>query len=177
VGVFASADERQLRPWQFQKTMDSMANSFVYWAQELLAHELLMPGAHLLGLSNPMVDTVLRNTGLIAASKAALEIYVRHLAHELGPRGYRVNLLKFGAIITPAVEKTFGAEKAQHLRQVLERALPSRRLCTIEEVARFIGHLAGDSAAWFNGATIDFTGGEAQGFFDSLLHPASGHKR
>jgi NAD(P)-dependent dehydrogenase (short-subunit alcohol dehydrogenase family) len=118
-----------------------------------------------------MVDTVLRNTGLIAASKAALEVYVRHLAHELGPRGHRVNLLKFGAIITPAVEKTFGLEKVQHLQRVLHRALPSRRLSTLEEVARFIGYLSGDAAAWFNGATIDFTGGEAQGFFDALLHP------
>jgi len=177
VGTFAS--QGKLHPKQFQKTMDSMANSFVYWTQELLEQEppqqklpeLLAPGAHLLGLSNPMVDTVLRNTGLIAASKAALEIYVRHLAHELGPRGHRVNLLKFGAVITPAVETTFGAERVKNLRDVLHRALPARRLSTMEEVARFIGYLAGDSAAWFNGSTIDFTGGEAQGFFDALLYP------
>jgi len=174
VGMLASADERQLRPAQFQKTLDSMANSFVYWTQELLARDLLAPGAHLLGLSNPMEDTVLRNTALIAATKAALAIYVRHLAHELGPRGHRVNLLKFGAVITPAVEKTFGQEKVQRLQQVLHRALPARRLCTVEEVARFIAYLAGDEASWFNGATIDFTGGEAQGFFDALLHPDGG---
>lgn len=177
VGHLASGDERQLKAWQFHKTMDSMANSFVFWTQELLARDLLAPGAHLLGLSNPMEDTVLRNTALIAATKAALGVYVRHLAHELGPRGHRVNLLKFGAIITPAVEKTFGHEKVQRLQQVLHRALPARRLCTVEEVARFIGYLAGDGAAWFNGASIDFTGGETQGLFDMLIHPDRGEER
>jgi len=171
VGLLTSGNERQLRPWQFQKTMESMAHSFVYWVQEMLARDLLAPGAHLLGLANTMEDTVLRETGLIAASKAALGLYVRHLAHELGPRGYRINLLKFGAVITPAVEKTFGLEKIARLKSVLQRALPARRLSSMEEVARLIAFLAGENASWFNGATIDFTGGEIQAFYDVLLHP------
>ena len=73
-----------------------MAHSFIYWVQELVAQDLLAPGAQLLGLSNPIVDQVVSGTVLVAATKAALEIYVRHFARELGPRGYRCNLLKFG---------------------------------------------------------------------------------
>src|SRR6185369_12859933 len=76
VGRLASGTTRQLRPYQFQKTLESMANSFVYWTQELLARDLVAPKAHLLGLSNPMTNTIVRDTALIAASKAALEIYV-----------------------------------------------------------------------------------------------------
>jgi NAD(P)-dependent dehydrogenase (short-subunit alcohol dehydrogenase family) len=169
VGKLISGGEDQLKPWQFHKTFEAMAHSFVYWAQELVARDLLAPGAHLLGLSNPMTDTVVRDVGLIAATKAALELYVRHLAHELGPRGHRVNLLKFGAVITPALEKTFGEARLSVLREVLQQVLPARRICTVEEVARFVSVLAGDSAAWFNGATIDFTGGETQGHFEALL--------
>jgi len=170
VGRLVSGGRDQLHPRQFAKTFDSMAHSFVYWAQALLARDLLAPGCHLLGLSNPMVDTVMRNTALIAATKAALDVYVRHLAHELGPRGHRVNLLKFGAVITPALETTFGEPGVRRLRRVLERAIPARRLSTLDEVARFVAVLAGDAAAWFNGATIDFTGGETQGMFDALMH-------
>lgn len=171
VGMLASGDERQLKPWQFQKTLEAMANSFVYWTQALLARDLLAPGSRLLGLSNPMDEVVVRNTALIAASKAVLTIYVRHLARELGPRGHRVNLLKFGAVITPAVEKTFGQRKLSRLRDVLHRAIPAQRLCTLEEVAGVIAYLAGEQAGWFNGATLDYTGAEAQGMFDVLLHP------
>jgi NAD(P)-dependent dehydrogenase (short-subunit alcohol dehydrogenase family) len=171
VGRLASGGEDQVRAWQVHKTFDAMAHSFVYWTQELLARDLLAPGAHILGLSNPMDDIVVRNTAVIAATKAALGVYVRHLAHELGPRGHRVNLLKFGAVRTPALEKTFGEAGRGRLERVLTRALPARRLSTVDEVARFVSLLAGDSIAWFNGATIDFTGGETQGLMDALLHP------
>jgi NAD(P)-dependent dehydrogenase (short-subunit alcohol dehydrogenase family) len=169
VGRLASSGPDRLHPRQFQKTMESMASSFVYWTQELLALDLLAPGARLLGLTNPMGDAVVLNTALIGAAKAALGVYVRHLAHELGPRGYRANLLQFGAVVTPAVEKTFGSGVSR-LRSVVERAVPARRLATLEEVAKFVTVLAGDSAAWFNGATIDFTGGETQGLMNALLY-------
>lgn len=173
VGRLVSGDH-PVSPKQFEKTFASMAHSFVYWAQELFTLDLLAPGALLLGLSNPMVDTVLRNTALIAASKAALDVYIRHLAHELGPKGHRVNLLKFGAVRTAALERTFGDARPR-LVDVLHRALPARRLSTLDEVARFVSILAGEGAAWFNGATIDFTGGETQGLFDALIYPEDEH--
>lgn len=169
VGLLSCGGERQLKPHQFHRTLDAMASSFVYWTQELLARDLLAPGACLLGLSNPMTDTVLKNTALIAASKAALEMYVRHLAHEMGPRGHRVNLLKFGAVVTPAFRRTFRGVDIAALERALQRSMPGRRLGTVEEVARFVAVLAGESAAWFNGATIDFTGGEVQGYYEALL--------
>ena len=170
VGRLAGPAGSRLAPRQIQKTFDSMAHSFVYWTQELLARDLLAPGAHILGLSNWMEDSVMRGAPLIAATKATLAIYVRHLAHDLGPRGYRVNLLKFGGVFTPAVEKTFGIGRLERLRRVLTRLSASRRISTVEEVARFVSVLAGDAATRFNGATIDFTGGESLALFDALMH-------
>jgi NAD(P)-dependent dehydrogenase (short-subunit alcohol dehydrogenase family) len=169
VGLLASGGEAQLRVHQVHKTFDAMAHSFVYWTQELLARDLLAPGAQLLGLTNPMDELVVRNTALIGATKAALAVYVRHLAHELGPLGYRVNLIRFGAVRTHAVERTFGEARLAVLEQALQRSIPARRLCTLEEVARLVAVLAGDTLSWFNGAIIDFTGSESQGFFDTLL--------
>jgi NAD(P)-dependent dehydrogenase (short-subunit alcohol dehydrogenase family) len=160
-----------LAPWQFHKTFDAMAHSFAWWAQELSRRDLLAPGALLLGLSNPMVDQSVKGTALIAASKAALEAYVRHLARELGPRGHRVNLLKFGAIVTEAMKRTFRSDALERLQATLPRAVPAGRLCTAAEVARLVCVLAGDAGAFFNGATIDFTGGETQSLLDVLVHP------
>jgi NAD(P)-dependent dehydrogenase (short-subunit alcohol dehydrogenase family) len=169
VGLLASGDDRQLKARQLQRTIEAMTHSFVYWVQEMRARDLLAPRALILGLSNPMEDQVVRGTAAIAASKAALGVYVRHLARELGAEGHRVNLLKFGAVITAALEKTIGRDRLSYFQEVVRRAVPAGRLSTVEEVARFVSLLASEDASWFNGAAIDFTGAESQGFFDSIL--------
>ena len=174
LGRLASGEKDQVVARQIHKTFDSMAHSFLYWTQELLARDLLAPGARILGLTNPLDASILHNCGLVAASKAALEVYVRHLALELGPRGHRVNLLKFPTIITPAVEKVYGPEVLARLEDAHRRMIPAGRMCTLEEVAALVSFLAGDRAEWFNGATIDFTGGMTQSLLDVLLHP---HRR
>jgi hypothetical protein len=58
------------------------------------------------------------------------------------------------------------------LRRVLGRVATSHHLSTVDEVARFVSILASDASARFNGATIDFTGGESQGFFDVIMNDA-----
>jgi NAD(P)-dependent dehydrogenase (short-subunit alcohol dehydrogenase family) len=143
----------------------------VYWVQAMIARDLLAPEAQILGLSNPLVDSLVRNGALITATKACLEVYVRHLAYELGPKGHRVNLLKFGAAMTTASQQTFQGDAAASLQRVLPRVIPAGRCCSLEEVARFVSVLAGDDARWFNGATIDFTGAQAQSLFDALIYP------
>jgi NAD(P)-dependent dehydrogenase (short-subunit alcohol dehydrogenase family) len=162
--------EDPLHPRQLTRTFDRMAHSFVYWAQGLHQGGLLAPGGRLLGLSNLMTDEVVRGAAAIAATKAALEMYVRHLALELGPLGHRVNLLKFGFVPTAAAQRTFPAEAFDRLQAVMQRGTPAGRLCTPDEVARFVTFLASPGAEWFNGATIDFTGAESQSFFDQLVY-------
>lgn len=171
--LIASGDKR-LEPRHFRKTFDAMAHSFVYWTQELMARDLLAPGARLLGLSNSSVDYFMDGTALIASVKAALAIYVRHLAHELGPLGHQVNMLKFAAVATPAVRITFGEERFQQLCRVLKATTPARRMCTLEEVAHFVTVLTGDDLQWFNGSTIDFTGSEFHGSVNTLLEQDPG---
>ena len=171
VGQFLSEDEDRLHAQRIRRTFDTMAHSFVYWTQALVAADLLAPEARLLGLQNPLDDTHLSNTGLISASKAALEMYVRHLAVELGPLGHRVNLLKFGTVMTPALRHVYSPEALARLEAMHSRMNPAGRMCTVEEVARFVTVLAGEDAAWFNGATIDFTGGMTLKLIDLVLTP------
>ncbi|MCE9671811.1 SDR family oxidoreductase [Myxococcus stipitatus] len=171
VGHFLSEGEDRLHAKRMRRTFDAMAHSFVYWAQALVARDMLAPGARLLGLQNPLDDTHLSNTGLISASKAALEMYVRYLAMELGPRGHRVNLLKFGTVMTPALKHVYSPEALERLEAAHSRMNPAGRMCTVEEVARFVGVLTGDDAGWFNGATIDFTGGMTLRLLDLVLNP------
>ena len=85
-------------------------------------------GARLLGLSNALHDSLLHNTGLIAPAKAALEMYVRQLAMELGPKGYRVNLLKFPTVVTPALSTVLGPEGMAQVGAITTHKLPARQL-------------------------------------------------
>jgi NAD(P)-dependent dehydrogenase (short-subunit alcohol dehydrogenase family) len=120
-----------------------------------------------------MEEQVLRGTALIAAAKAALFAYVRHLARELGPHGHRVNIVRFGAARTRALSATIGTENVRGFTDLVAAAHPNGRLVTVEEVAELVWFLSGEAGNWFNGANLDFTGGEVQGLYDALAWPDS----
>ncbi len=171
IGHFLAADGQKepLHPKQFEKTFNYLAHSFAYWVQELYRRDLLAPGARMLGLTNTLHDSLLHHLGLVAGAKAALEMYVKQLALELGPVGHRVNLLKFGTIVTPALRTVLGADAIARIEELHRRMVPAGRMCTAEEVGRCVSLLMRDDAAWFNGATIDFTGGVALRLMDLLF--------
>jgi len=168
IGRFTDGEDR-LTPRQMEKTFASMAHSFVWWIQALADADLLAPGARLLALTNPLDESLLGHCGLVAASKAALEQYVKQLAFELGPRGFRVNLLKFATVITPAVAKVYGAEELARVEALHRQFTPARRMCTTDEVGRFAALLLDERAEWLNGATIDFSGAMTQSLLDFAL--------
>ena len=172
VGCFLQGGRGRYRafvPQNFHKTFDSMAHSFAWWAQALVDRDLLAPGGRLLGLTNPIGDSLIHNFALITAAKAALEVYVKHLARELGRLGHRVNLLNFGVIETPAVKAGFGPLWPR-FAHVCEQINNTERLTTAEDVARTVSMLCSDAAAGFNGATIDFSGGQCQAVLDALVY-------
>jgi len=171
LGHFLPTHGDQFQPRQFTKTFDYLAHSFAYWAQALHAHDLLAPKAMVLGLTNALHDQVLHNCGLIAAAKAALQAYVQYLSIELGRLGHRVNLLKFGTVVTPALHRVLGPGAIARMESVHAEMIPAGRMCTLEEVGRIVSVLAREESAWFNGATIDYTGGMTQHLFDMVLQP------
>ena len=171
VGSLAAGEEWIHRK-QVEKTFNSMAHSFVYWTQELLRQDLLAPGARILALDNAINESILSNLSVIAASKAALETYVRHLALDLGPRGYRVNALKFGTVESEALRWVFRPEVWDAVRALHHEMFPAGRMSTMEEVGAFVSVLARDEGAWFNSAIIDFTGGQMHAVYQTLMDRA-----
>ncbi len=169
VGTLVAGPGPHLAPRQLQRTFDKMAHSFVWWVQALDEVSAFAPKAHILGLTNPVQDSLFRGTAAITGSKAALHQYMRHLAYELGPRGMRVNLLNFGMVESPAVVATFD-KVLERAEDVVRRVTPAGRMVTLEEVADLIALLAGKRLAWFNGAVIDFCGGEMLAHYDALVH-------
>jgi len=177
LGRFLNTHGDQLTPRHVEKTFNYLAHSFAYWAQALHDLDLLAPNARILGLTNVLHDSLLHNTGLVAAAKAALDMYMRHLAIELGRFGHRVNLLKFPTVVTPALPALLGPAAMQRVDEVHRDLIPAGRICTVEDVARFVSILAREETHWLNGAMIDFTGGMMLRLLDVVLQPDSSHLR
>jgi len=177
LGRFLNTHGDQLTARNVEKTFNYLAHSFLYWAQAVHELDLLAPNAHILGLTNVLHDSLLHNTGLVAASKAALDMYMKHLAIELGRFGHRVNLLKFPTVVTPALHALLGPDAMRRVDEVHKELIPAGRICTVEDVARFVSVLARPETHWMNGAMIDFTGGMMLRLLDVVLQPDSSHLR
>jgi NAD(P)-dependent dehydrogenase (short-subunit alcohol dehydrogenase family) len=94
--------------------------------------------------------------GAYAASKAALVMLVRQLAHEWGPDGIRCNCVSPGTTHTGMTDATYSdparrAERAAHL--------PLRRVAEPEEIAAVIAFLAGAGASYITGIDVLVDGG------------------
>lgn len=89
-----------------------------------------------------------------AAAKAGLEGFSRALAREVGSRAITVNSVTPGFIDT---DMTRELPEAQ--RQGLLTQIPLGRLGQAEEIAKVVGFLASDGAAYVTGATVPVNGG------------------
>ncbi len=89
-----------------------------------------------------------------AAAKAGLEGFTRALAREVGSRAITVNAVAPGFIDTDMTRELPEAQREALLGQI-----PLGRLGQAEEIAKVVGFLASDGAAYVTGATVPVNGG------------------
>lgn len=89
-----------------------------------------------------------------AAAKAGLEGFGRALAREVGSRAITVNSVAPGFIDTDMTRELPEAQREALLTQI-----PLGRLGQAEEIAKVVGFLASDAAAYVTGATVPVNGG------------------
>jgi len=93
-----------------------------------------------------------------AASKAGLVGMARSITREIGSRNITANVVSPGFIETDMTAELSDELKASYLKQI-----PAGRMATPEEVAAAVVWLAGDDAAYINGAVIPVDGGLSMG--------------
>jgi len=93
-----------------------------------------------------------------AASKSGLIGLARSVARELGSRGITANVVAPGFIETDMTAELPEATQADY-----KKSIPAGRFATTSEVAKVITWLAGDDAAYINGAVIPVDGGLGMG--------------
>ena len=91
---------------------------------------------------------VVPNYNIMGIAKAALEASVRYLAHDLGPRGIRVNAISAGPVRTLASSGVSGFSRI--LDHIAEHA-PLRRNITAEEVGDACLFLSGPHSRGITG--------------------------
>ena len=142
---------------QMDMTLHVMANSLVYWVQDLVYRDLMTEGGRVYALTSAGSHRVVPTYGAVSAAKAALESHVRQLAMELGGRGITVNAIRAGITDTPALRKIPGHEE---LIAGASASNPGGRMTTPQDVAAVIAMLATGPTNWISGDVIGVDGGE-----------------
>jgi NAD(P)-dependent dehydrogenase (short-subunit alcohol dehydrogenase family) len=147
----------ELTQAQVEMTMNVMANSLIYWTQDVVRRGMMPTGGRVFAMTSAGSHRVLPMYGAVSAAKAALESYCRQLAFELGGRGILVNAIQAGVTHTPALSKIPGSD---YLMENARQRNPHHRLTTPEDVARAIALFSTDEARWINGSVLHVDGGE-----------------
>jgi enoyl-[acyl-carrier protein] reductase III len=153
----ADSAEEMLTKAQMDMTLYVMANTLVYWTQDLVKRWLMGAGGRVFAMTSAGGTRVWKTYGAVSAAKAALESHVRQLTLELGPAGITVNAIMAGVTDTPALRKIPGADRM--IKMALAKN-PSGRLTTTRDVADAIGLLSDPKAHWITGNVICVDGGE-----------------
>lgn len=125
---------------------------------ELLQLEWAEPKA-IVVVGSISASRALPRRAVYGASKAGIEHLARSLAAELGPDGFRVNVVAPGVIGTPFLGEDTGA-----LGEWVEARVPQRRIGAPEEVAEIVRYLVDGAPPFLTGARIAVDGGaEAMG--------------
>jgi NAD(P)-dependent dehydrogenase (short-subunit alcohol dehydrogenase family) len=98
-----------------------------------------------------------------AGCKAGIEAMTRVAANEVGPDGIRVNAVRAGGMLTPALLEAMGGSPT--IKQHMEAAVPLRRVAEPDEVADVVLFLTSDLSRYVTGSVVTADGG-------GLLHPS-----
>ncbi|MDO8531470.1 MAG: SDR family oxidoreductase [Dehalococcoidia bacterium] len=154
--IGASAEE-SITQAQVEMTADVMANSLVYWVQDMVFSGMLGRGGRIYAMTSAGSERVITDYGAISAAKCALESHIRQLACELMKRGITANAIRAGVTDTPALRKI--PSHAQLIEYGSKRN-PGGRMTTPEDVAKALALLAQPGSQWISGNIINVDGGE-----------------
>ena len=155
--MIADNTKNMLNQKNIEMTMDVMANSIIYWTQNLFMNNLLSSGSQIFGMTSAGSHIQWKSYGAVSMAKAALESAIRQLAVELAPYKIGANSIQAGVTDTEALRKIPGSEK------MIEDAIksnPNKRLTLPEDIGKTVASIGLSDDHWMTGNTIRIDGGE-----------------
>ena len=127
----------------------------MFLIKELLKKKKLNVNASVVAISSVSSSYSTISNALYAASKGALESFMRVLALEVAPRRIRVNAIKPAAVETPII----ASYKLADEMELFKKQIPLGRFGKPEEIAYGAIYLLSDAAAWITGTILTIDGG------------------
>ncbi len=155
-GVFRFDPLANVTPAEFHRQFDTNVLGVLLASQQALKY-FPETGGSIINISSIASFSAMPNSGVYAATKAAVDQITRALAKELGPRNIRVNAIAPGHTVTEGLE-TAGLINSELDNQVIA-GTPLGRLGTPEDIAPAVVFLASDAANWITGERIAASGG------------------
>ncbi|MBI4588889.1 MAG: SDR family oxidoreductase [Candidatus Rokubacteria bacterium] len=151
----------EVKDYNVTRTFAITVTAFVLAAQRAAA--LMGDGfGRIVAVSGIDSVGVMPGHGVLGAAKAAMEMLVRYLAWELGPRGITVNGVCPGLIETDSyrmyVHQGLGVDPAEAQARLIALT-PRRRLGSPEDVASLVAFLCSPEGDFLTGQTVILDGG------------------
>jgi len=140
---------------KIEKMFQTNVFSQMLLIKELIKKKKLHAGASLVMISSIASSYSTISNSLYAASKGAIESFVRVLALELAPRKIRVNAIRPGMVETPILESYALSEGLEEFK----KQFPLGRFGRPEEIAFGIVYLLSDASQWITGSFLTIDGG------------------
>ncbi len=148
----------EVKEHHLDRTYDLIVRGFVFSAQQAALLMEGRPQSRIIAISGHGTEFTLPNYGLLGSAKAAVEVWTRYLAAELGPKGITVNCLSPGVIATDSAAFYFG-ERYRTLQHAVAKATPLGRIGQPEDVAGAVLLLASELSGFVTGQVIRVDGG------------------
>lgn len=163
-GIYPFRDFLQVDEDFLKKVMDVNLNSALWMCQHMIRGRLRKGGVIINVGSIEAILPFEKHLSAYSVSKTGVIALTRSLAKEYGSRGFRVNALIPGGILTPgtrAVARELARFKVGLLKTGVEfrLRLPLGRSGQPDEVARVALFLASDLSSYVHGALIPVDGG------------------
>ena len=152
---------KEVRPQDFDRVFAVNTRGQFFVVQQAAKH--MQRGGRIVCSSSVSATIPFARHALYAGSKAAVEVMVKNLALELGPRGITIN-----AIAPGGVETDMSAEHGKdyqnpdlHLsaEEEFKMRVAMGRLGKPEDIAALVDFLVSEEAEWITGQTFHIDGG------------------
>lgn len=164
--LFANAGIARFAPYSasqavvFDELFATNVKGVYFTLQKALPH--LNDGASVILNTSVVSSKGAENTGIYAATKAAVRSFARTAATEFQERNIRVNAVAPGPIATPIFSRTgMTDEQIQGFQTGISARVPMRRIGRAEEVAGAVAFLASEDASYITGIELNVDGGMA----------------
>jgi NAD(P)-dependent dehydrogenase (short-subunit alcohol dehydrogenase family) len=164
--LFANAGIAKFAPYSasqaalFDELFATNVKGVYFTLQKAIPH--LKDGASVILNTSVVASKGTENTGIYAATKAAVRSFARTAASELQGRNIRVNAVAPGPIATPIFGRSgLTDEQIEGFKAGISARVPLGRIGRPEEIAGAVAFLASADASYITGIELNVDGGMA----------------